>query len=73
MRISVVIIGVTDMQRAVRFYQKALELPPKFQSAEYTEFATPGAALALEKRATAVLMAHRSQYKPRTLPGVTNS
>ena len=49
MRISVVIIGVTDMQRAVRFYEKALGLPPKSQSAEYSEFATAGAALRIRE------------------------
>lgn len=49
-KISVVLIGVTDMDRAVRFYRDVLGLPLKFQTDEYTEFATQGAVLALEKR-----------------------
>ena len=53
-KISVVLIGVQDMDRAVKFYRDVLGLPLKFQTDEYTEFATHGAVLALEKR-TAVL------------------
>jgi predicted enzyme related to lactoylglutathione lyase len=49
-KISVVLIGVTDMRRAVRFYRDVVGLPVKFQTDEYTEFATHGAVLALEKR-----------------------
>jgi len=49
-KISVVLIGVTDMGRALRFYRDVLGLPLKFETDEYTEFATHGAVLALEKR-----------------------
>ena len=49
-KISVVLIGVTDMERAVRFYRDLLGLTLKFQTDAYTEFATHGAVLALEKR-----------------------
>jgi predicted enzyme related to lactoylglutathione lyase len=49
-KISVVLIAVTDMERAVRFYSDVLALPLKFQTDAYTEFATHGAVLALEKR-----------------------
>ena len=49
-KISVVLIGVKDMERAVRFYRDVLALPLKFQTDAYTEFATHGAVLALEKR-----------------------
>ena len=49
-KISVVLIGVKDMERAVRFYRDVLGLPLKFQTDDYTEFATHGAVLALEKR-----------------------
>jgi predicted enzyme related to lactoylglutathione lyase len=49
-KISVVLIGATDMNRAVRFYRDVLGLPLKFQTDAYTEFATHGAVLALEKR-----------------------
>lgn len=49
-KISVVLIGVTNMERAVRFYRDVLGLPLKFQTDAYTELATHGAVLALEKR-----------------------
>ncbi|HVO61515.1 MAG TPA: VOC family protein [Terriglobales bacterium] len=49
-KISVVLIGVKDMDRAVRFYRDLLGLTVKFQTDSYTEFATRGAVLALEKR-----------------------
>ena len=49
-KISVVLIGVADMDRAVRFYHDVLGVPLKFQTGEYSEFATHGAVLALEKR-----------------------
>lgn len=38
------------MERAVHFYRDTLGLSLKFQTAEYSEFATSGAVLALEKR-----------------------
>lgn len=49
-KISVVLIGVTDMNRAVRFYRDVIGLPLKFQTDEYSEFSSHGAVLALEKR-----------------------
>ncbi|HEX6505400.1 MAG TPA: VOC family protein [Terriglobales bacterium] len=49
-KISVVLIGVRDMDRALKFYRDVLGLPLKFQTDEYAEFATHGAVLALEKR-----------------------
>jgi lactoylglutathione lyase len=49
-KISLVIVGVVDMQRAVDFYRSILGLPLKFQTPTYSEFKTAGAVLALEKR-----------------------
>ncbi len=49
-KISLVIVGVVDMQRAVDFYRSVLGLPLKFQTPTYSEFKTAGAVLALEKR-----------------------
>jgi predicted enzyme related to lactoylglutathione lyase len=49
-KISLVIVGVVDMQRAVDFYRSILSLPLKFQTPTYSEFKTAGAVLALEKR-----------------------
>ena len=47
MRLSYAIIFVSDMNRAVSFYQDVLELPLRFESPGWTEFATDGATLAL--------------------------
>ena len=41
------IVFVSDMKRALSFYRDALGLPLKFESPEWTEFATDGATLAL--------------------------
>jgi len=49
-KITVVIIGVKDMERAVKFYGSVLKLPLKFKTDSYSEFETKGAVLALEKR-----------------------
>src|SRR5579884_2432315 len=49
-RIAVVVIGVTDMQRAVDFYRSTLALPLRFQTPRRSEFKTRGALLVLEKR-----------------------
>ena len=54
-KISVVLIGVKDMERAVRFYRDVLGLPLKFQTGVYSEVATHGAVLALEKREEVVV------------------
>jgi catechol 2,3-dioxygenase-like lactoylglutathione lyase family enzyme len=50
-KIITVMIGVTDMQRAVDFYRTTLGLPLKFQTPTYSEFKTGGAVLALQRRA----------------------
>lgn len=49
-KISVAMIGVRNMGRAVRFYQKTIGLPLQFKTAAYSEFRTRGAVLALERR-----------------------
>jgi lactoylglutathione lyase len=46
-RVSYVIIVVSDMKRAVSFYQNVIGLPLKFESPGWSEFATDGATLAL--------------------------
>lgn len=53
-KISVVLIGVENMDRAVKFYRDVLGLPVKFQTDDYAEVATHGAVLALEKRTEVV-------------------
>ncbi len=47
MRVNYAIVFVSDMKRAVSFYRDVLGLPLKFESPEWTEFATDGATLAL--------------------------
>lgn len=47
MRVSYLIVFVSDMKRAVPFYRDVLGLPLRFESPGWTEFATGGATLAL--------------------------
>lgn len=46
-KLSHIIEFVTDMDRAVAFYRDAVGLPLKFQSPEWSEFATRETTLAL--------------------------
>jgi lactoylglutathione lyase len=54
MRLSYAIVFVSDMKRSVAFYRDVMGLPLKFDSPEWSEFATDGATLAL----------HRSEEAP---------
>lgn len=47
MRVNYQIIFVSDMKRSVSFYRDVLGLPLKFETPEWTEFATEGATVAL--------------------------
>jgi lactoylglutathione lyase len=47
MRVSYAIVFVSDMKRSVSFYRDVLGLSLKFESPEWTEFATDGATVAL--------------------------
>lgn len=49
MQLSYAIVFVSDMKRSVEFYRDVLELPLKFETSHWTEFATDGATLALHK------------------------
>jgi lactoylglutathione lyase len=49
MRVSYAIVFVSDMKRSVAFYRDILGLPLKFDSPEWSEFATDGATLALHR------------------------
>ena len=49
MRVNYAIAFVSDMARSVSFYRDVLGLPLKFESPEWTEFATEGATFALHK------------------------
>ena len=63
MRVSYVIIFVSDMKKAVPFYRDVLGLALKFESPEWTEFATDGATLALHPADNAA----RADTNPREL------
>ena len=54
-RVNYAIVFVSDMNRAVSFYRDVIGLPLRFDSPEWTEFATEGATLALHasERSTA--------------------
>jgi lactoylglutathione lyase len=50
-RFSYTIVFVRDMGRSVKFYRDALGLPLRFESPEWSEFATGSCNLALHKAA----------------------
>ncbi len=57
--VSYAIVFVKDMKRSVAFYRDTLGIPMRFESPEWTEFATGGATLAL----------HYANADPRDSPG----
>lgn len=52
MRVNYAIVFVSDMKRSVSFYRDILGLSLRFESPEWTEFATDGATLALHHERT---------------------
>jgi lactoylglutathione lyase len=48
-RVNYAIVFVSDMKRAVSFYREVIGLTLKFETSEWTEFATEGATLALHR------------------------
>lgn len=53
MRVNYAIVFVSDMPRSVSFYRDVVGLPLKFETPQWSEFATDGATLALHLDATA--------------------
>jgi len=49
MRVNYAIVFVSDMKRSVAFYRDVIGLPLKFDSPEWSEFATEGATFALHR------------------------
>ena len=49
MRLSSAIVFVSDMKRSVTFYRDVIGLTLRFDSPEWSEFATDGATLALHR------------------------
>ncbi len=73
MRVNYVIVFVSDMKRSVSFYRDVLGLPLKFESPEWTEFATDGATLALHASAIPPAAATEPKQVPagRCRPGLS--
>ncbi len=73
MRVSYAIVFVSDMGRSVAFYREVLGLPLKFETPQWTEFATEGATLALHLGARAGSDNDRSEHLPagRCRPGLS--
>ena len=46
-KLDYVIVFVSDMNRSVRFYRDTFDLPLKFESPHWSEFANEGSTLAL--------------------------
>jgi lactoylglutathione lyase len=49
MKMNYAIVFVSDMKKSVSFYKDVIGLPLKFETPEWTEFATDGATLALHR------------------------
>jgi len=64
MRVNYVIIFVGDMKRSLLFYRDVIGLPLKFESPEWTEFATDGTTLALH----ASERSNSDEYDPQQVP-----
>jgi lactoylglutathione lyase len=47
MNVNYAIVFVSDMNRSIAFYRDVMGLPLKFETPQWTEFATGGATLAL--------------------------
>lgn len=73
MRINYVIVFVSEMKRSVLFYRDIIGLPLKFESPEWTEFATEGATLALHASESSNSDEGNPQHLPagRCRPGLS--
>jgi catechol 2,3-dioxygenase-like lactoylglutathione lyase family enzyme len=72
MRVSYAIVFVSDMKRSVVFYRDVVGLPLKFDSPEWTEFATEGATFALHRAEHASTTAEDDQHPAgRCRPGLS--
>jgi len=71
MRLSYAIVFVSDMKRSVAFYRDVVGLPLRFETAEWTEFATEGATLALHATEPgAPVASDRQERAGRCRPGL---
>ena len=71
-QIDYTMIIVSDMQRSVEFYRDKLGIPLKFQTPEWTEFATGSTTLALHGGGTAreYLDTGDQSKRPEPVPSV---
>ena len=69
MRLNYAIVFVTDMAASVAFYRDSFNLPVRFESPEWTEFATEGAVLALHRSARSSAEEPGSNHAGRCRPG----
>ena len=71
MQINYIIIFVSDMKRSIAFYKDILNLPLKFESPEWTEFASMGVSIALHisKRPNPDLGEQKENAAGRCRPG----
>ena len=66
MRINYAIVFVSDMKRSVAFYRDVFGLPFRFESPDWSEFATEGATFALHSADAAL---RRSDAATKASPG----
>jgi catechol 2,3-dioxygenase-like lactoylglutathione lyase family enzyme len=64
MRLNYAIVFVSDMKRSVAFYRDVLGVPLRFESPEWTEFATDGATLALHSTKATALAREDARQQP---------
>lgn len=70
MRVNYAIVFVSNMQRSVAFYRDICGLPLKFDSAQWSEFATDGATFALHASEAAAAAEDPDKTPPgRCRPG----
>jgi lactoylglutathione lyase len=64
MNLGYAIVFVSDMERSVSFYRDVVGLPLRFESPEWSEFATGGATLALHRSDSPRADRPRSRLEP---------
>lgn len=73
MRVNYAIIFVSDMKRSVSFYREVFGMQLRFESPEWTEFATDGAVVALHKSDSSSSAAAKEEqaHAGRCRPGLS--
>ncbi len=71
MRLNYAIIFVSDMKRSIAFYRDVVGMPLRFESPDWTEFATEGATIALHKSEATEKPSPTKESAGWCRPGVT--